>query len=166
MGCMGQPSVSKTEYYKNMLFLGQWYEDYLYVKLEEKLKIKIDGCNTQGEQRKIGENHLGWEIKFDDNYKTTGNLFIEYCEKPDEDKPEFRRSGVLKEYDNSWLYLIGDEKTLYFFAMRELANAYYYLDEDKNPIHERKPSKTGTSWGFLLKGQEEINRYALKTLIL
>ena len=166
MGCMGQPSVSKTEYYKNMLFLGQWYEDYLYVKLEEKLKIKIDGCNTEGEQRRIGENHLGWEIKFDDNYKKTGNLFIEYCEKPDKNKPEFRRSGVLKEYDNSWLYLIGDEKVLYFFAMRDLANAYYYLDEYKNPIHERKPCKEGTSWGYLLKGQREINRYALKTLKL
>ena len=149
-----------------MLFLGQWYEDYLYVKLEEKLKIKIDGCNTKAEQGRIGENHLGWEIKFDDNYKTTGNLFIEYCEKPDKDKPEFRRSGVLKKYDNSWLYLIGNEKILFFFAMRDLANAYYSLDEDEKPIHERRQSKTGTSWGFLLKGQEEINRYALKTLIL
>ena len=164
MGRMGQPSISK--YYKDMLFLGNWYEDYLYLKLEEKLKIRIDGCDTKTKQQSIGENYLGWEIKFDDNYKKTGNLFIEYCEKPDKDKPEWKRSGVLKKYDNSWLYLIGNEKILYFFAIRDLEKAYYHKDKDGKPTHERKPSKTMTSWGFLLKGQEEINRYALKTLIL
>ena len=165
MGHMGQPSIGGN-YYNDKLFQGNWYEDYVYVKLEEKLKIKIEGCDTKRKQQNIGENHLGWEIKFDDNYKTTGNLFIEYCEKKDKDQTEWMRSGVLKTYDNSWLYLIGNEKVLYFFTFKDLRTAFDSVDKKGDPAHERKQSRVGTSWGFLLKGQEEINKYALKTLIL
>ena len=162
MGCMGQPSVSKTEYYKNMLFLGQWYEDYLYVKLEEKLKIKIDGCNTEGEQRRIGENHLGWEIKFDDNYKKTGNLFIEYQEKRRSENPDYIPSGVLRK-DNSWLYLIGNFQVFYIFSVKDLRMALEAKDDRGNFKHIRKEINRKTSCGFLLQ-ENEIQDYALRII--
>tara|TARA_Y100000310_G_C20489160_1_gene718314 strand:- start:132 stop:617 length:486 start_codon:yes stop_codon:yes gene_type:complete len=161
---MGQPSIDGN-YYNEKRFQGEWYEDYVYLKLEEKLKITIEGCNTQSKQYNIGENYFGWEIKYDDMYKKTGNLFIEYKEKTNKDNAEWVDSGI-KRGDNSWLYLVGNERVLYFFTIKELGEALRSKDEYGNETYRRVPSGTNTSWGFLLGGQEEIDKYAIKTLIL
>ena len=78
---------------------------------------------------------------------------------------EWKDSGVLRG-DNSWLYLVGNEKVLYFFTIKDLKEALYSEDKNGKPVHDRVPSGTKTSWGFLLKGEKQINKYAIKILIL
>ena len=62
---------------------------------------------------------LGAEIKRDGNFRKTGNLYIETAEKSHPDNKNYVPSGIFRK-DNSWLFVIGDEETLYIFATKYL----------------------------------------------
>ena len=166
MGCVGQPSIEDDiTYRRRQIIEGSMFEDFVYMQLEEKLKVSIEGCNTREEQFSIGENYFGMEIKHDTLHEKTGNLFIEYKEKSISTNENWVESGIFRG-DNSWLYLTGNNKVFYIFSIKDLRGAFHIADEHGEPKHSRVMSIRKTSWGFLLKGQEEINRYVLKTLIL
>ena len=82
---------------------------------------------------------LGAEIKRDGKFRETGNIYIETSEKSHPDKPEFTPSGILRK-DNSWLYVIGDEKTIYIFSTK-----YLQLLANRYQVKE-----TPTSRGFIM----------------
>tara|TARA_Y100000310_G_C20689183_1_gene821078 strand:- start:3485 stop:3973 length:489 start_codon:yes stop_codon:yes gene_type:complete len=162
---MGQSGIEDNEYYDNKRIEGEMYEGFVYTKLEDLLGVKIKSCDTQREQFDIGENYFGLEIKHDDASERTGNLFVEYQEKSKSTNNNWVHSGILRN-DNSWLYLIGNTKALYIFSIKDLRIAYEAKDIQGNFKHQRIMCNRQTSCGFLLKGQEEINEYVLKTIIL
>lgn len=79
-GIVGEMNYS--EYYAERFQAGLEYQDFIADLLFKELFIPLSSYQSRKYQLK-GENKQGIEIKFDDKYKTTGNLFIEMEEKSD-----------------------------------------------------------------------------------
>ena len=48
---MGQPNIEDDITYRSRQIIeGGMFEDFVYMQLEEKLKVSIEGCNTREEQ--------------------------------------------------------------------------------------------------------------------
>lgn len=133
-----------NEYYKAKLEQGLAYQDFISDRLG------IISYASKKYQELVGENKLGLEIKFDNEYKNTGNLYIELSEKTDKDNAEFIDSGILRD-DNSCLYLIGNYAEAFLFSKRTLIAL---KDKLKNV-------RTPTSKGFLLD-KAKAQEYCLK----
>ena len=142
-----------TERYKKMLKKGQEYQDFIADRLPEKLGIALSVYKSKLYQYGKGESKQGIEIKFDDVYARTGNLYIEIAEKSNPKNPHFVKSGIYRN-NNSWLYLIGNYERAFIFGI-SILKLYY---EDSR--FEKK--KIPTSIGFLLP--EKYHYLALKTL--
>lgn len=143
------------------------YKDYYAEKLEQGLEfqdvatkalydrgIVVVGYASRKYQCEQGENMLGAELKRDGMFRQTGNLYIETAEKSHPDKHSFTPSGIYRK-DNSWLYVIGDEQTIYIFSTK-----YLCLLEKRY----KKVSKP-TSLGFLLP-LEEAEKYCIRKITL
>ena len=112
------------KYYGEKLEQGLIFQDYIARELYLR-GIVIVGFASKKYQIKHGENMLGAEIKRDGNFRTTGNLYIEIAEKACPTRANFTDSGIMRD-DNSWLFVIGDEKTVWVFPtnyLRKLKDA-------------------------------------------
>jgi hypothetical protein len=125
-------------YYTDKLAEGQKFEEYIKKVFFERFTIYLDFTGKEN-QIKIGETLQGIEVKFDNKYKETGNVYIEVAEKTNPDNPEYVKSGIYRE-DNTWLYVIGDYQTLYMFSKKHLK---LLKDKCQSVI-------TPTSMGFLV----------------
>ena len=74
---------------------------------------------SQKYQYEEGESLAGIEIKFDDMFSKTGNLYIEYEEKSHPNNKNYVPSGIERK-DNSWLWVQGNYEVLYIFAKKDL----------------------------------------------
>ena len=81
-------------------------------------------------------------------------MYIETSEKSHSDNKEYIPSGIYRE-DNSWLYVIGDEKTVYIFSTKYLR----LLDSRYKKVE--KP----TSKGFLMP-VIEAEKYCIRKIEL
>jgi len=97
-----------------------------------------------------GENILGAEIKNDARFRETGKLYIEVAEKTHPDRPNYTKSGI-ERGDNSWLFIIGDEKTFWIFDVKHLRKL-----KDKY-----QQVTTPTSKGFLLTPLKDADEYCI-----
>jgi len=104
-------------YYSDCLKKGLEYQDFI---MEELYKIGLPLITYTSSKYQIekGENKLGVEIKFDDIYKKTGNLYIEVEERSKQNK-QYVKSGIFRK-DNTWLYVIGNYETAYIFFKNQL----------------------------------------------
>ena len=141
-----------NEYYRQKLEEGEQYQDFVTEKLYE-IGIPIISYSSKRYQHIVGENKCGFEIKFDNNTKKTGNLYIEIAEKSNELNKEFISSGIYRN-DNTWLYIIGNYEKIYIFSKKHLRKIF----EDVKRIAFLRRIETKTSRGFLLpaKYAEEI----------
>jgi len=122
---------------------GLKFESFIMDWFAKEKNINLSHYTTYEEQIHKGENRQGIEIKNDQIFKNSGNLFISverdygYTTHP---------SGIFK--DQSWLYVIGDKDCFYIFSTKQLRQIYY----GKNPklISGFKTAKGGTEKGFLL----------------
>lgn len=105
-------------YYERQLEVGLVFQDVVTQALYQR-GIVVVGYASRRFQRERGENMLGAEIKRDGNFRTTGNLYIEVAEKSHPSNREFVPSGIFRE-DNSWLFVIGDEETIWIFSTKYL----------------------------------------------
>jgi hypothetical protein len=144
-----------TEYYKEMMQKGFEFQDFIADKLIESLGISLTSYGSKQYQEKKGENRQGFEIKFDDKYKTTGNIYIETAEKSNENNLNFVSSGIYRS-DNTWLYLIGNYEEVFIFSKKHLI-LIHNLDKYKNV-------ETKTSKGFLIPKQV-CEKYCVNKLI-
>lgn len=96
-----------TELYKEMLEKGLEYQDFITDMLLSEIGISLSTYSSKKYQYSVGENKQGIEIKFDDRYKETGNLYIEIKEKSNAINANYVDSGIYRS-DNTWLYVIGD----------------------------------------------------------
>ena len=111
-------------YYADKLEQGLQFQDFAAQELYRR-GIVIVGYSSRRYQNEVGENMLGAEIKRDGMFRETGNLYIETAEKSHPDKPTYIPSGIMRA-DNSWLFVIGDERDLYIFStlyLRKLVKA-------------------------------------------
>jgi hypothetical protein len=138
-------------YYAEKLKEGIEFQDVVTKALYERGIIVI-GYSSRRFQEREGENLLGAEIKRDGRFRETGNLYIEIAEKSHPLNYVFIESGIHRK-DNSWLFIIGDEKTLYIFSTKYLR----YL--------EKKYPKTEipTSRAFLMP-ISDAEKYCLRKI--
>lgn len=141
-------------YYKECLEKGLEYQDFVTSLLLKEVGIPLSSLSSKKYQYSVGENLQGIEIKFDDLYKDTGNLYIEVKEKADPKNIKYVGSGIYRS-DNSWIYLIGDYHEVYIFGKSHLKLMY-----DSGKYREvKKP----TSVGFLIP-KKDAEKYCLKKI--
>jgi len=141
-----------TENYKEMLQKGLEYQDFITDLLLKEIGISLSTYSSKKYQYNIGENKQGIEIKFDDRYKETGNLYIEVEEKSNANNWYYVNSGIYRN-DNTWLYLIGDYNEVFIFSKKQLI-----ILHEKNIY---KLVKTPTSIGFLIP-KNDAEKYSIK----
>jgi len=143
----------KNGYYQDKLNEGLEFQDLVTNALYQR-GIVVIGYASRRYQVEEGENMLGAEIKRDGKFRETGNLYIETAEKSNPDNPAYAASGIYRQ-DNSWLFVIGDEKTIYIFSTK------YLRLLEKRYQRKQKP----TSIGFLMP-IEEADRYCIRKIDL
>jgi len=133
------------------------YQDFICEWLAKNYGIVLTIFTSQKKQYK-GESLQGFEIKYDMKYKETGNIYIEIGEKSEPREGEYIKSGILRN-DNTWLYLIGNYKTLYIFSKKQLISIY-----EKKLYYKYIPdNNTETSEGFLLT-ENMADKYCIKKI--
>ena len=140
-------------YYSDKLQQGLEFQDVVTKALYQRGIIVI-GYASRRFQNEEGENMLGAEIKWDGRFRETGNLYIETAEKSHPDNINYIPSGIYRE-DNSWLYVIGDEKLLYIFSIK------YLRLLEKRYAKKEKP----TSRGFVMP-LSDAEKYCIRKLEL
>jgi len=124
-------------YYAEKLQQGLEFQDVMTRELYLR-GIVVVGFSSRRFQNSVGENMLGAEIKRDGNFRETGNLYIEVAEKSHPRNQNYIASGIMRE-DNSWLFVIGDEKSAYIFSTKYLR----LLAEQRNWREVRKATSIG-----------------------
>jgi hypothetical protein len=147
-----------NKYYNAQLEKGQEYQDFVTERLYE-IGLPIISYSSKKFQHTVGENKCGFEIKFDDKLKSTGNLYIEISEKSNPDNPNYIASGIYRN-DNTWLYIIGDYSIIYIFSKKQLRKVY----ETKKGFF--REIKIPTSNGFLVPAKYAEEVLAIKILQL
>lgn len=142
-----------TEYYKEKLEQGLEFQDFVTDILFNELFIPLSSYQSKKYQLK-GENKQGIEIKFDDRFNDTGNVYIEIQEKSKADNLNFVDSGIYRN-DNTWLYIIGNYKILFIFGKNTLRLMY----KSRRYTEVEIP----TSRGFLIP-KIDAEKYALKII--
>tara|TARA_R110002126_G_scaffold100487_3_gene232017 strand:+ start:5701 stop:6156 length:456 start_codon:yes stop_codon:yes gene_type:complete len=122
---------------------GLEYESFIMDWFTETKRISLSHYTTKEDQFLKGENRQGIEIKNDQMFAKTGNLFISiqrdygYTKHP---------SGIYK--DQSWLYLIGNKEVFYIFSTKQLKQ--YFEANSPKLFSGFISNKNGIEKGFLL----------------
>ncbi len=131
------------EYYNTQLQEGLEYQDFVQDVFAE-FGLILQMYSSRLYQEQIGETRSGYEIKYDKQFKKTGNLFIECCERKMRQMGPWVPSGIHRN-DNTWLYTIGDYDDIFIIAKRDLLA----LDDGR---HENLSNGVEMAKGFLLLG--------------
>jgi hypothetical protein len=155
-GAMNQKLIDARKeynngYYNKQLEIGLEFQDIVTKELYQR-GIVVVGYSSRRFQNKEGENMLGAEIKRDGKFRETGNLYIEISEKSHPDNMDYVQSGIHRG-DNSWLFVIGDEKTVWIFSIK-----YLRMLEDRY-----KKVNTPTSNGYLMP-LKDADKYCLRRI--
>ena len=132
---------------------GTVYQDFIVDLMFKRRALVIMQFASREYQFERGESLSGVEIKNDEKFHQTGNLWIEVGEKAAPRDGDYAPAGILRE-DNSWLYIIGDYQTVFVFGKRNLVLLY----ESKR--YQIRENDRKTSQGFLLP-RVDANRWAL-----
>jgi hypothetical protein len=126
---------------------GLEFESYIIDWFCSQKNINLSHYTLLKEQINKGENRQGIEIKNDQRFQETGNLFISVERDYGYTKYE---SGVYK--NQSWLYVIGNENEFYIFATKHLKQ---YYEHNKPQLFDGfKSIKNGVEKGFLLSKKQ------------
>lgn len=104
-----------TDNYEKELEVGLRFQDYVTRWLYREGIPLVTYVSR--EESAYGENMAGIEIKRDNEFRNSGNLYIETEERKSTDRP-FVPSGIYRE--SSWLLAIGDELKLWILSIRLL----------------------------------------------
>jgi len=129
------------EYRANKIESGLLYQDFIVDLMLQVLRFPVTIYSSRLYQTTVGEGPAGVEIKHDEKYATTGNLWIEVAEKARPREGAYVPAGICRD-DNSWLYIIGDYDTVFVFT-KVLLQAFAAR-------YEIRENKTRTSQGYLL----------------
>jgi len=129
---------------------GLAFEDWVYNKLRDEWGLNLTHCTTKDEQYYFGENYQGWEIKNDQTFNKTNNLYISVERRYNQEK--IYPSGIYKDQKiPQRFYVIGNKKECYVFSTKLLKQ---YFEKKKLKLHAGFTTKAGgTEYGFLLDRQ-------------
>ena len=134
---------TKRREYEQRLQVGFEYQDFVMEHLYDKYKFRLLCYSSMKYQKKRGESMNGWEIKYDNIMKSTGNLFIETEEKRGYNQEEYVAAGIYKK-DNTVVYAIGDYNELYIFNLDVLLKLH------KDGVYEMKENAISRARGFII----------------
>jgi hypothetical protein len=135
--------VNYNDYRTNKIESGLLYQDFIVDLMLQVLRFPVTIYSSRLYQTTVGEGPAGVEIKHDEWYARTGNLWIEVAEKARPRAGDYVPSGIFRD-DNSWLYIIGNYDIVFVFS-KVLLQAYSRTG--RYPLLE---NRTRTSQGFLL----------------
>ena len=144
--------MSYGEYYKAKLDGAKIFQDFVVDAAWNLLGLAIVQYSSEVYQRIVGESRTGVEIKHDEKFDKTRNLWIEVAEKAHPRDGPYVPSGIYRQ-DNTWLYCIGDYNKVFFFP-KTLLRALHA--SGRWNVFE---NNTRTSEGFLLR-EPEAEKYA------
>jgi len=130
-------------YRRNKIESGLLYQDFIVDLMLQVLRFPVTIYSSRLYQTTVGEGPAGVQIKHDEKFARTGNLWIEVAEKARPRAGDYVPSGIYRD-DNSWLYVIGNYDIVFVFTKVLLQ---LYAASGRYPIQE---NLTGTSKGFLL----------------
>lgn len=130
-------------YYTKKLQEGLEYQDFVAVEFS-KIGIAITSFSSKKYQYKKGENLQGYEIKNDQKFRQTGNLWIEVEERLDPNGV-YCPSGIFRS-DNTIFYFMGDYQGGYLMQK----NVLKAIAEKREIVENKRKS----SKGFLLQCRE------------
>lgn len=142
-------------YYETQLHAALEFQDWVQDRLYDH-GVSVGAYSSKKYQRTKGENRAGIEIKFDQKWRTTGNLYIEVAEKAHPSRLTYTASGIYRD-DNTWLYVIGDYSKAFVFGKKLLKAMFCAKDKYRRVI-------TPTSKGFLLP-LDIAERFAEKIIV-
>lgn len=146
--------MNYKKHYDGCLQKGLEFQDFIATILVKEMGISLSSFSSKKYQFKIGENMQGIEIKFDDKFKNTGNIYIEVKEKSNPANLNYVNSGIYR-VDNTWLYIIGNYECVYIFGKQHLKLMH--------TSRKYREVTTPTSVGFLLPS-DDADKYCLKKL--
>jgi len=133
--------VDYEAYRKRMMEVGQLYEDFVRQQLAT-VGMHINIYSSKRYQISRGESPNGAEVKYDDNMRRTGNLWIELAEKACPRNGRYARSGVYRQ--GFTFYIQGDYSQFFIFPTDTLRC------EVESGRYKHLENKTKTSVGILL----------------
>ncbi|MQR94197.1 hypothetical protein [Fictibacillus phosphorivorans] len=137
----------KSLYFKSKLEEGHQFETYIDYLFKQK-GLDINLYHTRKQQYSEGESEKGIEIKNDNKWMKTGNVYIEYQEKYNQKSIKWVNSGILKN-DNTVYYLIGTIDCFWIFRKTDLLDLFYNWQENQcKKLYRFK--EIGTSKGFVI----------------
>jgi hypothetical protein len=128
------------------------YQDFVVDLLFQTIGLVVVQYASRYYQMQVGESRTGVEIKHDERFAQTGNLWIETAEKARPRAGDYFPSGIDRD-DNTWLYVIGNYDIVFGFPkmlLRALRDSGRYIV---------RPNNTATSLGYLLPSKH-AHRYA------
>jgi hypothetical protein len=122
------------------------FEDIVYDYFNDELNWILSHYASKEAQFKRGENRQGVEIKNDQRYDETGNLFISI--KRDYRFKEYP-SGIYRDTETKQMfYVIGDKNNFWIIATKHL-RSYYEINKPEL-FSGFTTDKGGKEYGFLL----------------
>lgn len=144
------------QYRNNKIESGQLYQDFVVDCCWNLLGLAVVQYTSKVYQHNVGDSKTGVEIKHDEKYASTGNLWIEVGEKARPRGGSYAPSGINRT-DNTWLYVIGNYNVIFIFSKRLLAALA------SSGRYELRENGTKTSEGYLLPGSD-AEKYAAQIL--
>jgi hypothetical protein len=105
---------SYEQYRATKIESGKVFQDFVIDACWNLLGLAIVQYSSALYQQTIGESRTGAEIKHDEMFARTGNLWIEIEEKARPRPGPYATSGIYRG-DNSWLYIIGNYDRIFIF---------------------------------------------------
>lgn len=146
--------MKMTTYYAGKLQSGFEFQDFVAIEFA-KIGIPITNFSSKKLQSKIGENLQGYEIKNDEMFRRTGNLWIETHEKTESMRNngiEYFESGILRA-DNTKFYVIGDYLGVFLIQKKVLKKMH------EKGKYRKLENNMKTSRGFLLPTADAIEYF-------
>lgn len=124
------------------------FEEKVYDYFNDVHNIPLSHFVSKNGQFKRGENRQGFEIKNDQMFNKTGNLYISVKRVYDNIGKEYP-SGIYRETETSQLfYIIGDSNNFWVIATKHLRS--YYEENNLSLVGGFKSATGGQEFGFLL----------------
>lgn len=140
-------AISYKQYRETQIRSGALYQDFVMEMCAIHANFILQIYGSREFQWNIGESRQGVEIKFDDRFASTGNLWIEISEKAQPRAGAYAPSGIYRG-DNTWLYIIGNYDTIFVFPKNILQMLY------ASGRYRILENNTKTSQGYLLSSAD------------
>lgn len=129
------------------------FEEFIYDHYIKARGISLAHYVSKKGQYERGENRQGYEIKNDQLFRNTNNLFISVKRVYNYSNNQVEHpSGIYRETETKQMfYVIGDKNNFWEIPTRQLI---MYHEVNNPELKSGFKNNNGTDWGFLLPVKE------------